>query len=261
MAQRSLIMTGEAGQPDYFTFRSLRFDHSGRYSPRHRHNFAQYYYVLEGEVTFASARLTPGWLGYMPEGVFYGPQSGGSHLLLLLQHGGPSGQGLIADDQQSQAFEALKTTGVFEKGIYRPKVENESGRAQDSYEAIWEHVRQRQLVYPRAQYSDPITMDTNAFPWIALADQPDVQRRVYGAFTSCSYGPAGYKLAADAKLRLGGRGVYFVLEGAGSVGGHCYRKQTAIYLGDGEVETFEAAAATEILCLGLPKLASMARLA
>src|SRR5438552_915000 len=141
--QSKLIMTGDdPNRPDNFSFRIIRAE-GDRFSPRHHHNFAQFYYVLEGEPSFGPhAQLRPGWLGYVPEGTWYGPLKGPPHTLIVLQHGGPSGLGIIGFDQHTEAFEALKKTGVFEKGIYRPTPSpgEAPGKAQDSYEAIWEYV-------------------------------------------------------------------------------------------------------------------------
>jgi hypothetical protein len=251
-----LIMTGESPQrPDNFSFRYLSFVGEARFSPRHRHNFAQYYYILEGETLFGDALMSPGWLGYMPEGVYYGPQSGGVHTLIVLQHGGPSGQGIIGYDQHSAAFAALQKIGKFEKGLFHPNEGVQARSGQDSYEAIWEHVNQRQLHYPKPEYSGPINMNTNAFPWAALARGVEV--RHYGTFTNASYGACGYRISEGAETKLAGRAMCIVLSGAGAAGEAAYRKLTTIYLDEGDDVTFTAQETSEILYLGLPLLSQM----
>ena len=253
--QSSLIMTGDdPNKPDNFSFRIIRAE-ADRFSPRHHHNFAQFYYVLEGEPSFGpNANLAPGWLGYVPEGTWYGPLKGPPHTLIVLQHGGPSGLGIIGFDQHTDAFEALKKTGVFEKGIYRPTPgPGETAlKAQDSYEAIWEHIRKRPAVYPEPQYGSSILINTNIFPWTSMPDFPGVQQRAFGTFTSCKYGAAGYELEPGANFVAAGRGMYIVLRGRGSIAEGTFRKLTCLFLDTGERETFRAAETTEILFLGLP---------
>jgi hypothetical protein len=258
--QSSLIMTGDdPNKPDNFSFRIIRAE-ADRFSPRHHHNFAQFYYVLEGEPSFGpNANLQPGWLGYVPEGTWYGPLKGPPHTLIVLQHGGPSGLGIIGFDQHTEAFEALKKTGVFEKGIYRPTPgPGETAlKAQDSYEAIWEHIRKRPAVYPEPQYGSSILINTNIFPWASMPDFPGVQERAFGTFTSCKYGAAGYELEPGANFVAAGRGMYIVLCGRGSIAEGTFRKLTCLFLDTGERETFCAAETTEILFLGLPDAASI----
>lgn len=258
MARRSLIMTGDdPDKPDNFSYRIMHVEGDSHYSPRHRHNFAQYYYVLGGEFNVGDAKLTAGWLGYMPEGVFYGPHTGQMPSIITLQHGGPSGQGIIGYDQHSEAFEALKKTGSFEGGVYRPSPGVQAPAERDSYEAIWEHVCQRRLTYPTPQYSGPITIDTTAFPWSALANVPGVEKRTYGTFTHANYGACAYKLSPGASLISAGRGMCLILYGKGLFADMPYRQLSTMYLDEGEEGVFFAEEETEILFLGLPTLAQM----
>src|ERR1700750_3510861 len=68
------IVEGKPGTPGNFKFSLSRLgtDYSG---PRHRHNFDQYRYMIEGESDYGQdGPLKAGMLGYYPEGVHYGPQ-------------------------------------------------------------------------------------------------------------------------------------------------------------------------------------------
>src|SRR5271168_1317022 len=62
----------------------------GHHSPRHRHNFDQVRFILEGEVTYDRKNYGAGWLGYFPEGVPYGPHGGIEHREIVLQFAGLS---------------------------------------------------------------------------------------------------------------------------------------------------------------------------
>ena len=57
------------------------------HSPRHRHNFDQIRFQIEGEFDYAAdGHFEPGSVGYFPEGTRYGPQtSDGDTWNLLLQ--------------------------------------------------------------------------------------------------------------------------------------------------------------------------------
>ena len=70
-----IMVEGEAGALDNF---QLSFGQMGGdfNSPRHRHNFEQIRYQLEGVLDYGrDGRLTAGMVGYFPEAVYYGPQS------------------------------------------------------------------------------------------------------------------------------------------------------------------------------------------
>src|SRR5690349_8103687 len=63
----------------------------GVFSPRHRHNFDQIRFILEGSWEYARKRYGAGWLGFFPEGAFYGPASSrepGHHF--VIQYTGPA---------------------------------------------------------------------------------------------------------------------------------------------------------------------------
>ena len=88
---------GEPGTPGNFKFSvsELGTDYSG---PRHRHNFDQYRFMLEGSSDYGQdGPLKAGMLGYYPEGVPYGPQVNNTPIVCaVLQFGGASGSRLSA---------------------------------------------------------------------------------------------------------------------------------------------------------------------
>jgi hypothetical protein len=61
-------------------------------SPRHRHNFDQFRFQLEGTSNFdRNGKMTVGTLGYFPEGAAYGPQSSeGRSVTAVLQFAAPA---------------------------------------------------------------------------------------------------------------------------------------------------------------------------
>lgn len=247
----SLIMGGDYTRLDNFSCRII-ISEAGRFSPRHRHNFAQFYYCLDGETTFGDAKLTEGWLGYMPEGTWYGPQTGPAHTLIAFQHGGPSASGIMGYQQHTDSFEELKAKGRFEKGLYYPNDAPADYVPQDGYEAIWENLRGRKLEYPEPQYSGPINMNTKAFPWQPIEEMPGVDRKLFGIYTSCEYGAGAYRIAPGAAYTAKGRCMYIVLAGSGKIGDESYARLSAIFLDSGEDARFIAESETELLAISMP---------
>lgn len=255
----SIIMHGDPERLDNFNFRILYDEAGDIYSPRHHHNFCQFYYMLEGDYDFGqSGHAKPGWLVYVPEGAYYGPQSGTPHTRIAVQFGGPAGSGFLDSRQHAAAFEDLKNHGVFENGIYKRNPDFPGPREQDSYEAIWEHVRKRPIGYPEPQYPNPIFFNPAGFPWEPSDKSPGVQQKLLGVVSSARLRAAMFKVEKGATFTADGRGIYIVLSGAGSIGGDGYRKLSTLYLDEAETADVVADETTEIVLFGLPTLAQIA---
>jgi hypothetical protein len=229
-------------------------------APRHRHDFEQFRFMIEGHARFREGKMADGVLGYFPEGAFYGPQARTVGSLLIVQFGGASGNGFVDRKIMRKAVQEMKTlnTGVFEDGTYRRNPGVPGKKVQDGNEAIFEYVRGRPVDYPEPQYKSPLMIDSNAFPWSAAAGLPGVEEKTLGVFSSTHIRTARYRLAPGASLPVNERGIYLVLSGAGALGDGPFRKLTALYLEEGEAVTFEASTQSEILYLGLPRLALIA---
>jgi hypothetical protein len=176
----------------------------GNAPPRHRHNFEQFRFALQGPCNYGPNQDIPeGWLGYFPEGAFYGPfQMAVGTLFVSLQFGGPCGEGWEAYPVWKTATEELNERGRFEDGIYLST--NESGKEtrQDAFEAIWEHVRGRKITYPKPRYAEPVMIDPEAFAWIPVEDAPGVAQRHLGTFTERNVSAGMIKLDAGSTLQL-----------------------------------------------------------
>jgi hypothetical protein len=257
---RRTILTGEPGTPGHFLFRI--FYQKGEYNtPRHRHPFDQWRYQIEGDCGYDRAgMMKPGMIGYFPEGAYYGPQHADeSNVTVIVQFGGPSGNGYLSADQENGAIAEMKTFGRFEDGVFYRNDGVPGRRAVAAFQATWEHVYGRPMVIGPPQYADPILLDTEAYRWQAVDGAPGAEEKRFGTFTDCDMRAARYKLDPGAALRANGRGVFLVLEGRGSLSGRPYRTLTGLYLADGESATFRADDRTDILLLGLPALARMHR--
>jgi hypothetical protein len=248
------LLTGEPDTPGNFTLYLVSMPDT-YYSPRHRHNFDQIRYQMEGEFDFAAdGKMGPGSVGYFPEATYYGPQSStSSSLTLVLQFGGASGSGYISTDQYSNAMEDLAKLGSFEKGIFTRMKPDGRKLNQDAYEAVWEYVNDRELVYPQQRYTRPVFMQPEHFDWIAVPGQNGCSCKVLGMFSERLTRIAMYKIETGARLQLATHAIYFVINGAGTVDNQAVARHATIYLTDGDNSVLKSASDTELLQLGLPR--------
>jgi hypothetical protein len=255
------LLTGRDGEPG--NYRMVYARQTGAVSgPRHRHNFDQVRFCLEGRVNYGPDRwIDPGELAYFPEGAHYGPeQSDVPRLALTIQFGGPSGHGFVSEAQQLSAMEALKASGHFEKGVYRRSGDLPDGmkRNQDAFEAIWEAVNGRRITYPPRRYDEPILIQPQNFPWRDRPGEAGVQERRLGTFTERNIEIALRRLAAGARTAFAPRGgsrLGFVVSGAGEIDGAGVRAHSAFEIPPGDAEVLAASADTELFVLGLPEFA------
>jgi hypothetical protein len=252
------LLEGEAGTPGNFHLGIGQQDGDFA-SPRHRHNFDQFRFQLEGTMNFdRNGKMAAGTLGYFPEGAAYGPQtSEGLSVTAVLQFGGASGSGYLSPKEVAAGTEELKKFGTFEGGIFRRNDDVEGRRNTDGYQAIWEHVNGRRMDYPKPRYRDPIMIDPDNYEWLAVAGRPGVRQKPLGTFTERRCGAALVKFARGASYRLGSRSVYLVLSGSGIVHEAPYRRLTAFHLGEGEAVDLVARDDSEILRLTLPDLVAL----
>ena len=259
---KQYIITGEEGSPGNFVF-GLYHQTGDFYAPRHRHNFDQWRFQIEGDVGFDRNVMKPGILGYFPEGSYYGPNTGssdttGPNTVALVQFGGPGGNGYMSQDQAYAAYAEMQKVGRFDQGVFYRNDGVPGKKTMDSFQATWEFANGRPMVYPRAQYSGQILMDTNNYRWMPLDGAPGVEEKAYGTFTDCKIRSASYKLDPGATFTATGRGIYLVMNAArGTLEDQSYRQYTALYLEAGERATYRAGETTEILLLGLPEIARM----
>jgi hypothetical protein len=152
------------------------------HTPRHRHNFDQVRFCLEGVMNYAPGKnLERGAVGYFPEGTFYGPQQDTAvSLTLVLQIGGASGYGFMSYDQLNAGYQQLCDYGNFQRGVFTRTTADGRIVRKDGYEAVWEHVMRREVRYPAPRFDEPVVMFPDNFNWIGLGGGIEVKR--LGAF-------------------------------------------------------------------------------
>ena len=250
---------GEPGTPGNFKFSvsELGTDYSG---PRHRHNFEQYRFMLAGESDYGQdGPLKAGMLGYYPEGVPYGPQVNKTPIVCaVLQFGGASGSGYLSQAEVQAGMQELKQEGEFRDGVFRRRADVEGKRNLDGYQAIWEHVNERPMVYPKPRYPQPIFMDPASYEWVPVEGQPGVAEKLLGVFTERRAEASFVRLEPGATWLVSGRGIYVATSGRGRVAGAPLRAFTTLFLDHGEQASFAADEESEILHFGLPDLRSLA---
>ena len=257
------LLEGEDGAIDNFQF-TLVSTGGDFFSPRHRHNFDQLRFQIEGDGGFdRDGTMTQGTVGYFPEGTRYGPQSNkGDLTVLVLQFAGASGNGYTSEAEISRAVRELKQFGEFKGGVYYPNP-GTGRRQQDGYEACWEHVNKRKLEYPTERYHHPVFMNAAAFAWQPIEGQSGAAEKMLGSFDEYGTGVRFVKLAAGASLKAEGRRLYYALAGAGSAGGDSWKKGDVIHTGIDEAHEIRATEAAEFYVILMPqfKAAALAKAA
>jgi hypothetical protein len=257
VSMRQRLLDGEVGSPDNYSLVIARSP--GRYSPRHRHNFEQFRFQLEGVADYGrTGKLKPGMVGYFPESVHYGPQTqpdGEMLSVMVLQFAGASGNGYPGRSVTLAVAEELKQIGHFKDGVFYRNEGLPGKKQMDSFQAIWEHYNQRPLEYSAPRYEAPILMDPANFDWVPVEGCPGAFAKEIGTFTErcCAVGfvkiETGSTFAVD-----GARDIYVVMSGTGTVEGQAYRLHTTVMLERGERAQFTASEPTEMIHMRLPDL-------
>ena len=199
--------------------------------------------------------MTPGMVGYFPEGTSYGPQtSEGTATTFVLQFGGSSGQGYLSRQEVKQGMDALR----YDRHVRRRHLPAQRRRARQAQHGRLPGdlgARQRTAAAvseaPLRQAGDDGSGGTtNGSP---SADQPGVYEKLLGVFTE-RRSEAGIVLVnAGATLTGTGRGL-FRLSRRAAVDGKPLRPLTTVFLERGEKASFTAERETEFLHFGLPDL-------
>ncbi len=252
------LMEGTAGDIGNFQL-SMGRSNKEFLSPRHRHNFEQFRFQLEGELSFGrDGVMKPGMVGYFPEGAHYGPQTQTDDALtIVLQFGGASGSGYLSRTEVMAGMKDLEQSGSFKDGVYRRNADIEGKRNMDAYEAIWTHINGKALKYPAARYPGPIMMDSANFEWVANVEEPGVWEKTLGAFTERRAEGGYLKIDAGAATVFPERSIHVCLSGEGMVDGKDVRPMTTVHAEAGEQLGFVAQRETVLIKMILPDLVSL----
>ena len=261
-------LRGREGALDNFRLTFNRGLGGTESQPRHRHNFDQIRMPLVGRVSYGLRRwIEPGDIGYFPEGLHYGPtvdERDIGNCGITLQFGGASGLGYLSSTQMHAATRALEEVGTFEKGLYRRReTDGVKHKAQDAFEAMWEHVNGRRIEYPKPRYTDQIVMRPASFPWQAVSDMPGVAVKKLGDFTERHVTFELLRVEGGVAV-LGPRAgilACLVLDGSGTINGTPAGKYTSVKVEAGAIARLESKPGLELVIFGLPAFGVAAPLA
>ncbi|MSQ73614.1 MAG: hypothetical protein EXR27_20415 [Betaproteobacteria bacterium] len=249
------LLEGDEKQRDNFSLQLVR-TYGDLYSPRHRHNFDQVRFQLEGESSFTrDGGMKVGSVAYFPESTPYGPQKNeGDSLILLLQFGGASGNGYISERAYHAAAGEMKKTGEFKGGFY-----NATGQDQgkDAFEAVWEHVNGRRIAYAPQRYNTAVFMNPEAFEWASEPGMPDTLVKSLGTFSERKVEISMVRLPGEGRLAMTGHAIAFVASGKGRLGAHAVGARTTIELDQDEAGILVASTPLEALLIKLPPLTAV----
>ncbi len=223
-------------------------------TPRHRHNFDQLRYMLEGGFGYGRGKhevQQQGTVGYFPEGVYYEQNAIGRSVTLLFQGGGPSGAGFLSYDRLEAGFRMLGGEGVFSDGVFTWLDENGAKHNKDAYEAIWERMRGRKLAYPKPRYRSPIIADANHYDWIS-AGEVGVKTRHIGTFTERAIEFGFLTLEPKAVHACAPNALFYFLSGDGLIARQIFGAGCAAAMDGDEDSVICAASPTELVYILLP---------
>ncbi len=249
------LLTGQAGSPQNYELSQVRTTERF-HGPPHRHNFDQIRYVIKGRFGQpGKLEMLEGEVGYYPEGTPYQIDSGDSEILIL-QFGGAAGHGFTHYEELRRNYPVLAEKGEFKDGIFRwHEPPPGTAKQQDGYEALWELINRKPLVYPKQRYRHPVLMNPEGFAWMPTNDKGVLSRelgrfneRGTGITQVCVQAGAGARLASPDTIRL-----LYVIEGTGSAGGHELTPGCAFEILRGESVQVTAAQTLLLLDFQLPR--------
>jgi hypothetical protein len=257
-------LAGTTGALDNFRITFNRGLGGTESQPRHRHNFDQIRMPLSGRVSYGPRRwIEAGQIGYFPEGLHYGPTEDERDVGtsgITLQFGGASGLGFLSSAQMRDATRSLEQLGRFEKGLFRRHdADGVTKKAQDAFEAMWEHVNGRRIEYPKPRYSDQIVMRPENYAWQPLAGASGVAVKALGDFTERHVTVAMIRVEPNGNAVLGPRAgtqVCVVLNGSGAVDGKPAIALTSVKIETGAGARVTSEAGLEMVVYGLPAFAA-----
>src|ERR1700722_16756594 len=252
------LLKGTDGTPENFMYILGRQDRDF-FMPRHRHNFDQIRFPLVGTMNHGGGVVVgQGEVGYIPEGLPYGPQDDpvepyapGERLQLVLQFGGASGLGFMSIEQRRQAWKELEQNGKF----VGPHYHRNDGTSAWGLNAIWEHVFGDRIKYPRPRYKSIIIADPKVYHWLPMPGAAGVDRKFLGSFSERGVTVEMIRVAAGAQWRSEDRNalrLLVVLSGDGTVGGAGVARLSALQVEAGETLALSATTEIELFSIALP---------
>lgn len=175
------LLAGTDGDPENFHVTLAELD-SSYGSQRHRHNFDQIRWVIDGRWTAGPSRvIETDEIGYFSDGTYYGGQSVSDSVVITIQFGSANGAGVLNEGSLKVGRAALASRGEFRDGVFTYSDADGRKHNRDAYEAVWEHLHGRPIEYAvPARYRDVVIMNPSSFRPQPL--RPGVVVRHLGTF-------------------------------------------------------------------------------
>lgn len=252
------LFEGMDGQPDNYEMRIIRHSDTAKvFSPRHRHNFDQFRWPLNGEINYAPGLdLFPGQLGYFPEGAYYGPQQMAVNRdFMIVQFAGANGDGYMGAEATARGVDELTASGEFVRGVYKGTSPEGKPFNKDGYEAVWEQVNGRKIEYRKPRYTATIVMNPDAYAWRPLDAEGAVSTKELGSFTERAIDAFLVKISASSKHTVVARPqiqLGFVVDGECEVNGTSLGATAGFELQPGESLDLAAGSESTVLVMTMP---------
>ena len=236
----------------------------GYFTPRHRHNFDQLRYTLEGTFVTGHGDMPPGVAGYFPEGTYYGPQKqSGESRILILQFQGPSGDHFLSNEEANATVNKLREQGgVFHDGYYSGVKPDGKRFNKDSYRAIWEELNDRKLVIPKPRFRTPVMMNVENFGWVPHRRRDGIDVKHLGSFGEYRSSIGFLRMERGSSFLAGQHEdaeIRYLLQGAVEYGGKTWGANTYFYTPPGaSTEELRCKDSATFFTIGLPMLADLA---
>jgi hypothetical protein len=205
--------------------------HDGYTSPRHRHNFDQIRFMLEGSTNLGDWQLGQGECGYFPESVPYGPQiQKGDAQILTLQFSGASGAYFLTPEELKKTVAGLRESDpAFGEG---GKGKGADGKTRDSYDVVYETFTGRPIEFAAPRYRDVVVMKPQNFSWVKSAGSP-IEMKSLGRFTEVGLEVAMARIngAADLGVQTNAQTeVWFLTDGSVTLNSRTFPRHSAFML-------------------------------
>lgn len=256
--ENRFLLIGEDGSPNNYVLTVGRAGAGGWTTPRHRHNFDQIRFVIEGDYPYEGEKVLPqGWVGYFPESVHYGPQARPEGLLVMgFQFGGASGAGYLSVEQREAANAILSKKGTFKGGMYTYVDEHGQTQTKDGSAACFEQAMGKPLTFAEPRYGSSVIMNPAAFAWMP-GPTPGSFVKWLGSFTERNTRIGFVRLEANATFEGGLQPsveLLFVSKGRVLVGGRECGAHTAFeFVADEGPIAVKAIVESELLRIVLPQ--------
>ncbi|NOX51891.1 MAG: hypothetical protein GXP16_15355 [Gammaproteobacteria bacterium] len=251
------LLQGEEMTANNFEFNLAKVEESYT-TPRHRHNFDQVRFVIDGSFGFSrDQKQTAGTIGYFSEGTYYQQMADGPSQTILLQCASASCAPYVSFAKLREAVATIKSDGLgeFNNGIFTSK-DNGKKVNKDAFEAAWEQATAQTISYPRPRFDDPVIMQTDNFQYLDIVGVAGVQRKILGAFGERRLKIGFLRFDAGATMELDGRvagaHLLYVLVGECEFNGQACRPGSAIHVTDDEATPILAKTPCELYYVRLP---------